>query len=85
MAGIQYVALNGGPEFKFNEAISFQILCDNQGEVDRLWAALTDGGTEIQCSWLKDRWGMLWQIVPKRLTELMNDPDLVEHVAQWRR
>ncbi len=75
LAGNNYIALNGGPQFPFTEAVSFQINCENQAEVDRLWAALTKGGTEIQCGWLKDRWGLSWQIVPTRLTELIFDPD----------
>jgi predicted 3-demethylubiquinone-9 3-methyltransferase (glyoxalase superfamily) len=70
--GRKYVGLNGGPEFPFTEAVSFQIMCDDQSEVDRLWAALTNGGTEVQCGWLKDRWGLSWQIVPTRLVELLN-------------
>ena len=75
LAGTQYMGLNGGPQFSFTEAVSFQIYCDDQAEVDRLWAALTDGGSEIACGWLKDRWGLTWQIVPTRLVELLNDPD----------
>ena len=75
LMGREYFALNGGPRFKFNEAISFMIDCENQEEVDRLWSALTDGGSEVQCGWLKDRWGLAWQIVPTRLIELLNDPD----------
>jgi predicted 3-demethylubiquinone-9 3-methyltransferase (glyoxalase superfamily) len=75
LAGMQYIGLNGGPQFPFTEAVSFQIYCDDQPEVDRLWAALTDGGAEVACGWLKDRWGLSWQIVPKRLIELLNDPD----------
>ena len=75
LMGREYFALNGGPQFKFNEAISFMIDCENQEEVDRLWSALTDGGSEVQCGWLKDRWGLAWQIVPTRLIELLNDPD----------
>jgi len=76
LAGQQYVGLNGGPHFKFTEAVSFQIFCDDQAEVDRLWnALLADGGQESECSWLKDKFGLSWQIVPKRLWELMKDPD----------
>lgn len=75
LAGLQYVGLNGGPQFPFTEAVSFQIHCDDQAEVDRLWAALTEGGSEVACGWVKDRWGLSWQIVPKRLIELINDPD----------
>lgn len=75
LGGTRFVALNGGPEFSFSEAVSFQIACDDQREVDRLWEALSDGGQEGPCGWLKDRWGLSWQIVPTRLTELLSDPD----------
>jgi len=76
LAGRPYLALNGGPQFKFTEAVSFQIHCDDQAEVDRLWSALTaDGGSEVACGWLKDRWGLSWQIVPLRLTQLLMDPN----------
>lgn len=74
--GQEYVALNGGPEFTFSEAISFQIPCADQAEVDHYWNALTDGGgKESQCGWLTDRFGLSWQVVPTRLTELVGDPD----------
>ena len=76
LAGQQYIGLNGGPLFKFNEAVSFQVLTDDQTETDRLWDALTaNGGEESQCGWLKDRWGLFWQITPKRLLELIADKD----------
>ena len=75
LAGMQYVALNGGPEFQFTEAVSFQIHCEDQAEVDRLWARLAEGGREIACGWIKDRWGLAWQIVPIRLEQLLDDPD----------
>jgi predicted 3-demethylubiquinone-9 3-methyltransferase (glyoxalase superfamily) len=76
LAGQQFQGLNGGPDFKFNEAISFWIDCEDQAEVDRLWAALTaNGGEESVCGWLKDRFGVSWQIVPRRLGELLGDPD----------
>jgi predicted 3-demethylubiquinone-9 3-methyltransferase (glyoxalase superfamily) len=75
LAGNKYVGLNGGPQFPFTEAVSFQIACEDQAEVDRLWAALSDGGSPGQCGWLKDRWGVSWQIVPKRLFELLADAD----------
>lgn len=72
----QYMALNGGPEFKFNEAISFVIPCDNQEEIDFYWAALTkDGGEEGKCGWLKDKYGVSWQVVPSILGKLMSDPE----------
>jgi predicted 3-demethylubiquinone-9 3-methyltransferase (glyoxalase superfamily) len=74
--GQKFVALNGGPDFKFNEAISFQIECESQDDVDRYWNALTaDGGQEGPCGWVMDRFGVSWQVVPKRLTELLTDPD----------
>ena len=74
--GQKFVALNGGPEFKFNEAISFLIRCDTQDEIDELWDKLTaDGGEESVCGWLKDKFGVSWQVIPTRLFELMSDPD----------
>jgi len=75
LAGTNYMGLNGGPQYPFTEAVSFQIYCDDQPEVDRLWTALTDGGSEVGCGWLKDRWGLSWQIFPARMIELLNDPD----------
>lgn len=73
--GRPFVALNGGPLFKFNEAISFQIMCEDQTEVDYFWDKLTSGGEESQCGWLKDRFGVSWQVVPVRMVELLSDPD----------
>jgi predicted 3-demethylubiquinone-9 3-methyltransferase (glyoxalase superfamily) len=74
--GCRLTALNGGPMFKFTEAISLYVDCEDQAEVDRYWNALTaDGGKESMCGWLKDRYGLSWQIVPKALTRLINDPD----------
>jgi len=74
--GRPYVALNGGPEHHFTEAISFQISCADQAEVDRYWDALVaDGGSEGSCGWLEDRYGLSWQIVPRALPELLGDPD----------
>jgi len=73
--GQEFVALNGGPEFKFTPALSFFVDCADQAEVDRLWSALTDGGQEVQCGWLTDRFGLSWQIVPSGLTEVLNGPD----------
>lgn len=70
--GTNFIALNGGPQFKFNEAISFYVLCEDQEEIDRLWNALiADGGSEGRCSWCKDKFGVSWQIVPKRFVEMM--------------
>ena len=73
--GTKFVALNGGPEFKFNEAISFQVSCETQEEVDEFWSKLSEGGEEGPCGWLKDRYGVSWQIVPTVLPELLSDPD----------
>ena len=75
LAGQKFVALNGGPHFKFNEAVSFQIHCDTQGEVDRLTETLSAVPEAEQCGWVKDRFGLSWQIVPKVLIERMADPD----------
>ena len=73
--GTSYVGLNGGPEFTFSEAVSFQIMCADQAEVDHYWTRLSEGGEESQCGWLKDRFGLSWQVVPDRLLELEQDPD----------
>ncbi len=73
--GQEFIALNGGPEFKFDEAISFQVSCRSQEEVDYFWTKLAEGGEEGVCGWLKDRFGVSWQIVPTRLNELLADPD----------
>ncbi|MFD7731171.1 VOC family protein [Kitasatospora phosalacinea] len=74
--GQEFLALNGGPEFTFNEAVSLQVDCADQAEVDRYWELLTaDGGSPGPCGWLKDRYGLSWQIVPRRMTELLSDPD----------
>ena len=75
LAGQQFIALNGGPEFPFTEAISLHVNCETQDEVDYYWDRLTDGGSEVQCGWLKDKFGVSWQIVPTVLGELMGDPD----------
>ncbi len=73
--GQKFVALNGGPEFKFTEAISFQIPCAGQEEVDYYWDKLSEGGEESACGWLKDKYGLSWQVVPTVLFELLSDPD----------
>ncbi|WP_152054310.1 VOC family protein [Tautonia marina] len=75
LAGIEFLALNGGPHFTFNEAISLSIDCQSQAEVDELWTRLSEGGSKGQCGWLKDRYGLSWQVVPSVLTELLADPD----------
>jgi predicted 3-demethylubiquinone-9 3-methyltransferase (glyoxalase superfamily) len=73
--GQRFVALNGGPNYSFTEAVSFQIDCETQDEVDLYWSTLSDGGEEGPCGWLKDRFGLSWQVVPRRLGELLADPD----------
>ena len=75
LAGQPYTAMQAGPLDPFNHAISLMVLCDTQAEIDRLWEALSDGGTIEQCGWLKDRWGVSWQIVPRRLGEMIKDQD----------
>jgi predicted 3-demethylubiquinone-9 3-methyltransferase (glyoxalase superfamily) len=73
--GQEFMALNGGLLFTFTEAISFFVNCETQAEVDELWDKLSEGGEESQCGWLKDKYGLSWQIVPSVLSELLNDPD----------
>ena len=73
--GQRFVGINGGPQFKFDEAVSFQITCEGQDEVDYYWDALTEGGEESQCGWLKDKFGLSWQVVPKGMEEVFSDPD----------
>jgi predicted 3-demethylubiquinone-9 3-methyltransferase (glyoxalase superfamily) len=75
LAGQSFLALNGGTRFEYTHAISFMIDCEDQAEVDRLWNTLLDGGTAEQCGWLKDRYGVSWQIVPRALPQLLGDPD----------
>ena len=73
--GQEYTAINGGPQFAFDEAISLLINCADQDEIDFYWTKLTDGGQEVQCGWLKDRYGLSWQVVPADWADLINDPD----------
>ncbi|MEE1742002.1 VOC family protein [Streptomyces sp. BE147] len=75
LAGQEYIALNGGPEFSFTEAVSLSVDCADQAEVDHLWDALSEGGEESMCGWLKDKYGLSWQIVPRALGELLGGPD----------
>jgi predicted 3-demethylubiquinone-9 3-methyltransferase (glyoxalase superfamily) len=76
LAGQQFIGLNGGPDFKFNESISFSIDCEDQAEVDRYWEKLVEGGGEHSvCGWLKDRYGVSWQVIPRELPEMLNGPD----------
>lgn len=76
--GQDFIALNGGPEFKFTEAISFFVNCDTQEEVDELWEKLSEGGEKIECGWLKDKYGLAWQIIPTILIEMISDPDPIK-------
>jgi predicted 3-demethylubiquinone-9 3-methyltransferase (glyoxalase superfamily) len=73
--GNRFVGINGGPEFTFDEAVSFQITCDDQDELDHYWKRLSEGGQEGPCGWLKDRFGLSWQVVPAGMEEALNDPD----------
>lgn len=83
--GQRFTALNGGPNFKFNEAVSFVVRCDSQEEVDHYWSRLTAGGSEIQCGWLKDKFGLCWQIVPARLPELLRHPRAMQAMMQMKK
>jgi predicted 3-demethylubiquinone-9 3-methyltransferase (glyoxalase superfamily) len=80
--GVQFMGLNGGPEFKFNEAVSFVVECETQDEIDYYWDKLTEGGQESQCGWLKDKFSVSWQIVPAILGKLMRDPEKSPRVIQ---
>jgi predicted 3-demethylubiquinone-9 3-methyltransferase (glyoxalase superfamily) len=73
--GQTFTALNGGPHFKFNEAVSFQVMCDTQAEIDYFWSKLAEGGREGQCGWLKDKYGLSWQVVPSALPQLLAGGD----------
>jgi predicted 3-demethylubiquinone-9 3-methyltransferase (glyoxalase superfamily) len=75
LEGQSFLGLNGGPLFKFNEAVSFMVYCDTQAEVDRYWTALTAGGQESQCGWLKDKFGLSWQVVPTKVLQMMTSKD----------
>jgi len=75
LAGQEFIALNGGPRFKFTEAISLVVNCENQKEVDEYWEKLSAGGEKIQCGWLKDKFGLSWQVVPTAMEKMMSDPD----------
>lgn len=75
LAGVQFLALNGGPHFKFNEAVSLSIDCHSQEEVDELWEKLSAGGSKSQCGWLKDKYGLSWQVVPTVLKKLLGSAD----------
>ncbi|MGQ3353654.1 MAG: VOC family protein [Phreatobacter sp.] len=73
--GTIFVGLNGGPQFTFTEAVSFQVICDTQDEIDHYWSRLGEGGKEIECGWIKDRFGLSWQVVPRMLPEVLADAD----------
>lgn len=75
LRGQRFVALNGGPQYQFTPAVSLQVMCENQEEVDRYWSRLTEGGQAVACGWLTDRFGFSWQVVPTVLPDLMQDPD----------
>src|SRR6185295_3240180 len=81
LQGQPFTALNGGPDFKFNEAISLQVFCDTQEEIDNYWNKLTEDGEEVQCGWLKDKFGLSWQIVPTILPKLLSDPEKAGQVT----
>ena len=81
LEGQRFIGLNGGPHFKFNEAFSVFVNCETQPEVDELWEKLLAGGSESRCGWLKDKYGLSWQIIPTALTRLMSDPDPVKSNA----
>jgi predicted 3-demethylubiquinone-9 3-methyltransferase (glyoxalase superfamily) len=83
--GQVFTALNGGPHFKFNEAVSFVVRCDTQQEVDEYWEKLTAGGSESQCGWLKDKFGVSWQIVPARLPELIRNPQAMQAMLKMKK
>jgi predicted 3-demethylubiquinone-9 3-methyltransferase (glyoxalase superfamily) len=78
LGGLDFIALNGGPVFHFTEAISLSVDCESQAEVDTLWEKLSEGGEKSQCGWLKDRYGLSWQIVPREMVQMMSDPDPVK-------
>jgi predicted 3-demethylubiquinone-9 3-methyltransferase (glyoxalase superfamily) len=78
LAGQRFMALNGGPHYTFNPAVSFVVHCDDQEEIDRYWAALLEGGQEVQCGWLRDKYGLSWQIVPRELAKLLSEPKAMQ-------
>ncbi|HVP63463.1 MAG TPA: VOC family protein [candidate division Zixibacteria bacterium] len=85
LEGQRYTALNGGPMFKFNEAISFVVRCDSQQEVDEYWAKLSAGGSESQCGWLKDKFGVSWQVTPAILLDLIKHPKAMEAMLKMKK
>jgi predicted 3-demethylubiquinone-9 3-methyltransferase (glyoxalase superfamily) len=85
LEGQKFTAINGGPMYKFTEAISFAVRCDTQQEVDDYWSKLSAGGSEIQCGWLKDKFGLTWQVVPARLPELIKNPKAMQAMMQMKK
>jgi predicted 3-demethylubiquinone-9 3-methyltransferase (glyoxalase superfamily) len=84
--GQAFVALNGGPNFKFTEAVSFMVRCENQEEIDYYWSRLTaDGGAEVQCGWLKDKFGLSWQVVPAQIAELVKSPKGMQAMMKMKK
>jgi predicted 3-demethylubiquinone-9 3-methyltransferase (glyoxalase superfamily) len=83
--GLRFTALNGGPVFKFNEAVSFVVACDTQDEIDYYWSKLTAGGSEVQCGWLKDKFGLSWQIVPARIGELLKTSKAMQAMMKMKK
>ncbi|MGH9689955.1 MAG: VOC family protein [Candidatus Acidiferrales bacterium] len=83
--GQKFTAINGGPAFKFTEAVSFVVRCDSQQEVDEYWSKLSSGGSEIQCGWLKDKFGLSWQIVPARLPDLVKHPKAMQAMLKMKK
>jgi len=83
--GLRFTALNGGPQYKFNEAVSFLVRCETQQEIDHYWSKLTQGGSEIQCGWLKDKFGLCWQIVPARLMDWIKHPKGMQAMMKMKK
>ncbi len=83
--GLQFTALNGGPAFRFNEAVSFVIRCDKQEEIDYYWSRLTAGGQEVQCGWLRDKFGLSWQVVPAHLPELLRHSKAMQAMMKMKK
>jgi len=83
--GQKFTAINGGPLFKFTEAVSFVVRCDSQQEVDDYWSKLSAGGSEVQCGWLKDKFGLSWQVVPTRLPELIKHPKAMQAMMRMKK
>jgi len=83
--GQTFTAINGGPVFKFTEAVSFVVRCDSQQEVDEYWSKLTAGGSEVQCGWLKDKFGLSWQVIPARLPDLIKNPKAMQAMLTMKK